>query len=165
MKEIKIQIPEGYEGIDEEKSNLEEGKIVFKKKADAAWKNGHNRMDGYFISSSAEAKPLPETYCAFSDDPQDNNVFATEKQAKSALAMAQLSQIIKNDPRFGGPITDEEWHNDHIMKYLIDRERGQIVPEDYQLCAFRFLAFHTHEQRDLFLKENEDLIRQYFMLD
>lgn len=29
MTEIKIQIPEGYEGIDEEKSNLTEGKIAF----------------------------------------------------------------------------------------------------------------------------------------
>lgn len=165
MIEIKIQVPEGYEGIDEEKSNLEEGKIVFKKKADTAWKNGHNRMDGYFVSGSAEVMPLPSTYRAFSDDPQDNNVFATERQAKSALAMAQLSQIIKNDKRFGGPITDKEWPDFEIRKYVISRFNDDIHVDDWATCYFRFLAFHTHEQRDLFLKENKDLIRQYFMLD
>ena len=164
MKEIKIQIPEGYEGIDEEKSNLAEGKIVFKKKEDAVWKNGHHRMKGYFISSSAKVKPLPTTYCAFSDDPGDNNVFATEQQAKSALAMAQLSQIIKNDPRFGGPITDEEWKNKDIGKCVIVRSSDEIRP-NYFIRHYHFLAFHTAAQRDLFFKENEDLIRQYYMLD
>lgn len=28
-----------------------------------------------------------------------------------------------------------------------------------------FLSFHTQEQRDLFLKENEDLVKDYLMID
>lgn len=163
MEQILIQIPEGHV-IDTEKSNLEEGKIVFKKKESAAWKNGHNRMDGYFILDSAEVMPLPTTYCAFSDDPQDNNVFATEKQARSSLAMAQLSQIIENDKRFGGPITAEEWNTPKVDKYCIVRESNDIH-KHVLLYTYCFVAFHTQEQRDLFLNENEDLIRQYFMLD
>lgn len=164
MKEIKIQVPEEYEGIDEQASNFAEGKIVFKKKEDAAWKNGHNRMDGYFVSGSAEVMPLPPTYRAFSDDPQDNNVFATKQQAKSALAMAQLSQIMQNDPRFGSPITDEEWNNPQINKYVIFR-RGDNVDTDWWNSFYHFLAFHTREQRNLFMEENMDLIRQYYMLN
>lgn len=164
MKEIKIQVPEGYEGIDEEASNFAEGKIVFKKKEDAVWKNGHNRMDGYFVSGSAEVMPLPPTYRAFSDDPQDNNVFATEKQAKSALAMAQLSQIMQNDPRFGKPITNADWENRDMTKYIIERRDGRICV-DCWCTKWYFLAFRTARQRDLFLKEYKSLIKEYFMMD
>ena len=31
------------------------------------------------------------------------------------------------------------------------------------ICTF--LAFHTPEQRDLFLTENEDLVKDYLMLN
>ena len=160
MEQILIQIPEGHV-IDTEQSNLEEGKIVFKKKEVTPWRYKRAKMNGYFINSSSIIGSANNIFNVKST----RYIFATEKQAKSMLAMAQLSQIIQNDERFGGSITDEEWENDHMMKYLIDRERGRIVPEDYQFCAFRFLAFHTPEQRDLFLEENEDLIRQYYMLD
>lgn len=164
MREIKIQVPEGYEGIDEEASNFAEGKIVFKKKADVEWKNGHNHMDGYFISGSAEVMPLPPTYRAFSDDPQDNNVFATSQQAKSALAMAQLSQIMQNDPRFGKPFTNADWRNKDKVKFIIERHDDRIIV-DCWWTKWYFLAFRTAQQRDLFLKENESLIKEYFMMD
>ena len=162
MEQILIQIPEGHV-IDIEQSNLEEGKIVFKKKEVTPWRFTNPEINGFYVTSTNSTirkltKPSPWLG-------GNENVFATEKQAKSMLAMAQLSQIIENDRRFGGPITAQEWCNDRMMKYLIDREEDRIVPEDYQLCAFRFLAFHTMEQRDLFLKENEDLIRQYYMLE
>ena len=91
-------------------------------------------------------------------------VFATEKQAKSALAMAQLSQIIANDERFGKPITDEEWNNKANLKFVIYRENSKIKT-GFLFDYYTFLAFHTESQRDLFLEENEDLIRQYFMLN
>lgn len=162
MTEIKIQIPEGYEGIDEEKSNLEEGVIVFKKKGATPWRNDKNaRLSGYFVSDEADIEDIQDMY----NVSNAWNVFATKKQAQSMLAMARLSQIIKNDKRFGGPITDEEWPDFEIRKYVISRFNDDIHVDDWATCYFRFLAFHTHEQRDLFLKENEDLIRQYFMLD
>lgn len=160
MTEIKIQI-EGYEGIDEEKSNIEEGIIVLKKKKETPWRyDKQASVSGYFVTSDnyiKEVKGLFNVSTAW-------NVFATRKQAQSMRAMAQLSQIIENDPRFGGPITDEEWLS-RIDVYVIDRYNNNIKPNHWSECAFRFLAFHTKEQRDLFLKENEDLIKQYFMLD
>lgn len=162
MTEIKIQIPEGYEGIDEEKSNLEKGVIVFKKKEEIPWRyDKEARLSGYYVNNEAFVENVIGLY----NVSNAWNTFATEKQAKSMLAMAQLSQIIANDPRFGGPITDEEWPDFDTRKYVISRFNDDIRVDDWATCYFRFLAFHTHEQRDLFLKENEDLIRQYFMLD
>lgn len=93
---------------------------------------------------------------------RNRQIFATEKQAKSALAMAQISQIMENDERFGGVVTDEEWNN-YIERFCIVRLRDNILPV-YTHCEYKFLAFHTREQRDLFLAENEDLVKDYFML-
>lgn len=159
MTEIKIQIPEGYEGIDEEKSNLEEGVIVFKKKEETPWRSRENEISGYYTAGGsiyiANGKNTDEAMA---------DLFATIKQARSSQAMAQLSHIIKNDDRFGGPITDEEWDDHAVNKYCIIRDQNNICVDTFW-CYYHFLAFHTMEQRDLFLKENEDLIRQYYMLD
>ena len=159
MDQILIQIPEGHV-IDTEQSNLEEGKIVFKKKEVTPWRYKRAKMNGYFINSSSIIGSVSNIF----NVKNARHIFATEKQAKSMLAMAQMSQIIQNDKRFGGPITDEEWEDEDMPKYVIVRSSKEIR-RDYFMKHYHFLAFHTKEQRDLFLKENEDLIRQYFMLD
>lgn len=92
-----------------------------------------------------------------------NNIFATEAQAKSALAMARISQIMANDKRFGGVVTDEGWNNEDIDKYTLNRWHNEI--HRFNICSdYHFLAFHTAEQCDLFLKENEDLVKDYLMI-
>lgn len=164
MTEIKIQVPEGYEGIDEAKSNLEKGVIIFKKKELTPWRECTNILTGYYVSPNSNVVQIDKSDRCSNDD-ANRNIFATKKQAQSMLAMAQLSQIIQNDPRFGGPITDEEWLKCGMYKYIIDRYDNEIKTYCWLECNFRFLVFHTEKQRDLFLKENEDLIRQYFMLD
>lgn len=103
-----------------------------------------------------------ETLCKKNEN--NYNVFATEKQAKSALAMARISQIMANDKRFGEVITDEEWNNPNIRKYCIDRFAGKRRIDVFD-TTYHFLAFHTREQRDLFLEENEDLVKDYLMID
>ena len=90
-------------------------------------------------------------------------IFAKKKMASSAKAAAMISQIIANDKRFGGAITDEEWNDIGCCKFIIIRGKVGIVKSKTTL-DFTFLAFHTREQRNLFLKENEDLIRQFYML-
>ena len=162
MEQILIQIPEGHV-IDTEKSNLEEGKIVFKKKEVTPWRYNNPGVKGFYVTSvNSTISKLSHPSSSWDGN---ENVFATKKQAESMLAMAQLSQIIANDKRCGGPITDEEWLDENMTKYVIDRHSNRIHPDYYDRCAFRFLAFHTKVQRDLFLKENEDLIRQYYMLE
>ena len=163
---LEISIPEGME-IDEEKSILKEGKIVFKKK-----ENNINTWDkfikyrraiaprekfgkGYFIDIDSEIKT------AICYDEADKNIFFTEKQAKSALAMSQISQLM---PYFGNAITDKEWSNSEIYKYCIERLNNNISTYIYA-DTYQFLAFHTEEQRDRFLKYNEQLVKDYLMID
>lgn len=83
---------------------------------------------------------------------------------KSAMSMARISQIMANDERFGGVITDEEWSTEHFKKFVIKRINGRIILSPSGL-AYYFLAFHTKEQAELFMKENEDLVKDYYMLD
>ena len=157
-KEIRIPIPEGME-IDKENSTFE--CIKFKPIEKKRWRDDENaQFNGYFLESGTVkfARLQWNILNAF-------DVFATEPQAKSALAMARISQIMANDERFGGVITDEEWRNGcNMRKYVIIRE-GDHLAKDYYFTYYHFLAFHTKEQRDLFLKENEDLVRDYLMID
>ncbi|MEE3385196.1 MAG: hypothetical protein VZR36_08960 [Prevotella sp.] len=162
MAEIKIQIPEGYEGIDEEKSNFTEGRIVFKKKEVTPWRYTNPKVQGFFVAGTDST--IGETLRPVQWLGGNENVFATKKQAQSMRAMAQLSQIIQNDERFGGPLTDEEWNDKEKAKYSIERRRYRLVTETCYVY-YCFLAFHTEEQAELFLKENGDMIRQYYMLD
>lgn len=90
------------------------------------------------------------------------SIFATEKQAGSAFAMARISQIMANDERFGGIITDEEWDNNQ-PKYIIERIRNKM-DKDVVCSMYSLLAFHTPEQRALFLEEYEDLVKDYLMV-
>ena len=158
IKEIKITVPEGME-IDKKNSTFE--CIKFKRKEEP-WRNkDSNRINGFYIEDACCT--LKKVSCIIYDK-YCYNIFATEKQAKSALAMAQISQIMANDERFGGVVTDEEWGNENKVKYIIDRYTNGIEIIS-SISTYFFLAFHTEEQRDLFLKENEDLIKQYLMID
>lgn len=160
MKELNIAIPEGHE-IDLENSDLASGKIVFKPTTPKAWRHQNHNMSGYYIGMMSEIDIIKNVD---SKSERNHNVFATEKHAKAALAMAQISQIMANDERFGGPVTIDEWKDDDIAKYVIEWYDGSIGTDCYS-SSYHFLAFHTRQQRDLFLEENRDLVEAYFMLN
>ena len=122
-------------------------------------------MGGYYITIDSKIVNVPKQW----NVPNAYNVFATEKQAKSALAMARISQILANDERFGGVITDEEWQDEDVAKFVIKRKDNSIFKVsnifiDTSFTEYCYLSFHTTEQLNLFLKENEDLVRDYLML-
>ena len=155
-KEVKIVPPEGYE-IDKESSTFD---CIKFKPLIKRWRDDTNAIfDGYYITSDSEITDISHTFNA----PNDYNVFSTKKQAKSALAMARISQIMANDERFGGVVSDKEWKDENIQKYCIIRF-GDTINRDINHNVYRFLAFHTKQQRDLFLEENKDLIDDYLML-
>lgn len=156
-KEIKITPPEGYE-IDRENSTFD---CIKFKSITRKWRDDGTQFisEGYYINIDSQIIKVK----ILNNCEDNHNVFATEKQAKSALAIAQISQIIVNDKRFGGPITDEEWGNSE-KKYCIGRRKNNILI-NISKTYYEFLAFHTREQRDLFLKENEDLVKDYLMLN
>ena len=153
---IKITVPKGYE-IDEENSTFNH--IKLKPIPLKNWANNYeNTIFGYFINNNSEI-----FHTRGHNYPNNYNIFATEKQAKSALAMARISQIMANDKRFGGPVTAEEW-NTMTCKYSIKRYESHIH-KGSDCNHYVFLAFHTSEQRDLFLEENEQLVKDYLMID
>lgn len=162
-RELRITPPEGYE-IDREASTFD--CIKFKKVEDKPWEyDGNTKIKGYFITSNSTIAATPTSIIAKSFNTEDNkNIFATLQQAKSALAMAQISQIMVHDSRYGGPVTDEEWNNEDITKFYINNYRNSLT-FDCAFCSHYFLAFHTSKQRELFLKDHEDLVRDYLMID
>ena len=156
-KEIKIIPPEGYE-IDKENSTLE---CIKFKPLIKRWRDDYSKsISGYVIDNNS----IIHKRSNITNGDSNYNLFATEKQAKFALAIARISQIMTNDPRFGGVVTDEEWKDASMIKHSIEREEGNIK-KTTSITYYKFLAFHTREQRELFLEENEDLVKDYLMID
>ncbi len=138
--------------------------IVEEVKGPEYWSEGTtNTISGFQISSNAritEIDGAPNREAFY-------NVFATKLQAKSAKAMARISQILANDiEHFGGVVTDEEWDDDS-WKYVIFRSSNKInkIGISVAYCDYHFLAFHTMAQRDLFLEKYRDLVKDYLMID
>ena len=122
------------------------------------YKEGLNtKMSGYYVGIDSRIYSYDNGILC----KNSYNVFATKKQAKAALAMARISQIMANDKRFGGNITNDEVGTDRY--YVILRRRDAL--EISTRYNYEYLAFHTKEQAELFLKENEDLIKDYYMFD
>ena len=132
--------------------------IVLKKKKSKfpTWEDLGN-ISGVFIGAGSE---FFEDSCIPTSN-NNRNVFLTEKHAKSALAMAQISQLI---PYYGREIANDEWKDSSIRKYIIFRKMSYVGRcEAYS--NYEFLAFHTAEQRDEFLKNNEQLVKDYLMIE
>jgi hypothetical protein len=165
-KELKITPPEGYE-IDRENSTFD--CIKFKKIKETSWREKNEFCDGWILDCFRDEGVSFER--DYNLESSNQAVFHTKKQAKSALAMAKISQIMAHDKRFGGPVTDDEWADHSIPKYSIRRLSygGKEIVKScgiYGACEFyELLSFHTFEQLSLFLKENCDLVDDYLMVD
>jgi hypothetical protein len=81
-------------------------------------------------------------------------VFKTEKQAKSALAMAQLSHIIAE--------ANGDWDN-YTNKHVLSRV-GDVVANTWYNMSYHFLAFKSAEIRDEVYAQNKQLIHDYLMI-
>ena len=162
MKELRVEVPEGYE-IDKENSTFE--CIKFKPKGIKTWDDlckagdvsDEIRLSGYCLDEDSNICMAHRLRV----NNRNRNVFLTEKEAKSARAAAMISQLM---PYYGGAITDEEWSCSDTTKYAIARHKGTIIYDNTIFC-YHFLAFHTEKQRDSFLKNNYGLVRDYLMLD
>lgn len=152
MNKLNITI-ETKEQRDEAIKQLQE--MTFKKELPKSWEK-LERVSGYWISERGDL--VEGESCDV--ELYNSNIFATEKQAKSALAKAQLSQLMKvyND----GWVAD--WSDTSQSKYIIYRNEIEL-----KVCtntySYRFLSFKDKQTRDLFLKNFKPLIRTYFELD
>lgn len=121
--------------------------------------NPNNTFDGFLINNGHSIS----RYTKIPNVKMHRNIFATKMQARSALAMARISQIIANDIKnFGGVVTDIEWGSEE-PKYVICRNEYNVFTTT-TTYGYHFLAFHTAEQRDLFLKKYYNLIKDYLMI-
>lgn len=87
--------------------------------------------------------------------------FKTEKQAKSALAYAQLTQLMALPEYNGNWVPD--WGSDCI-KYTIERWMNKIASCSRK-HSFVNIFFKSEEIRDKFYQNNYDLLKEYFELD
>jgi len=143
MNEINIEVPEGYV-IDEANSSFT--RIVFKRKEKnkvTCWEDLPNVI-GYFVDTGANVCQTMFQY---------KNVFATKEQAEASIALAMLSQLMKD-------VNDDwipDWTNRLTEKYSI-----RFVAEEVTIRAWSveqcFLAFPSEEIRDTFLKNHKELI-------
>lgn len=115
----------------------------------------HKVIEGWWISSDSV---LTEFGNASLED-ANRNIFVTQKQALSTLAMAQLSQLMADL----GDECDVDWGGDIVLKYTIVRF-GDVLLKDKSVREFQFLAFKTESVRDAFFIKHKGLIRQYFMI-
>ena len=148
-KEIKIQVPEGYE-IDKEKSSFE--RIVFKKKKDTNSWEDLKKVEGYYIDNSSYIVDGG----LLAPHQEHKNVFLNKKYAKSALALAQISQLL---PYYDSNV---DWDRS-ITKYYILRI-GNEIHIGMCICSYHPLTFKSREEAERFLKYNEQLVKDFFML-
>ena len=158
-KSISIEVPDGYE-IDSEKSTFTN--IVFKPiacKYPKSWEDAFigNPILGYWVDNLSDVRIADREAVA-----NDKNVFKTEKKAKSALAYAQISQLMALPCYNGDWIPD--WGNGLYDKYSLIRV-GNEINLVYRANKFAPIAFKSKEIRESFLKNHEDLLRQYFEMD
>lgn len=156
MKELKIEVPKGYE-VDKENSTFE--CIKFKPKGIKTIEDLYKSVktfNGYWVFGGEVEFGYNRIYSNV-----NKSVFLTRKEAKSALAMSQISQLM---PYYGGAITDEEWADEKMRKFFITRVCNRVF-FNANYTFYKYLAFYTEEQRDSFYKNNEQLVRDYLMLD
>lgn len=153
MKMITIQVPD-----DSEIQIVRKGHII---KTYQDLIDSKIKISGYWINGKSDVCNYNTEIVA---SVVTKDIAFSEKVAKSMLAMAMISQLM---PYYGGEITSEEWRDVKIDKYTIERNtiKDSQIGYDTHQYWYHFLAFHTKEQRDKFFKYNEQLVKDYLMID
>ena len=154
-KSFKVQIPEGYE-IDKENSTFE--CIKFKKSKSEypkSWEEAFvgNNVFGYWVGSSGEIRVADRIALR-----GDKNTFKYEEQAESALAYAQLTQLMAL-PCFNGD-WKPKWNNVELKYFIYSDGEKLVIGNCYSY--HKFLAFKSEEKAKIFLELYKDLIDVFF---
>lgn len=161
IKELKISIPEGYE-IDKENSTFEciKFKPVVKeiKTYDDLIAGNYKIEKGFILDNLSNISPFNDI---IPHRAANRRICLTEKEAKKQRAIGIISQLM---PYYGGAVTDEDWKNPLVKKYVIFRIKDSICSGS-ESTWHKYLAFYTDIQRDMFLRENKQIIKDYLMLD
>jgi hypothetical protein len=111
-------------------------------------------ISGYYLNTNSEISECEAEAPLLNED---HNIFATQNQAKSALAMAKLSQVmtVYND----GWVAD--WSDKNQCKFCIGFVGGSIEVSFIHLTK-HFLTFKTKELAEEFLTNFKEDIETYF---
>ena len=152
MDKLDIKAPDGYE-IDQENSDLSTGVIRFKEKSKGLVKSWEDldKIEGYYVDTYAN---IYEAKGDLAIRGTSQQTWATKEQAEASIAMAMLSQLMK---QANGDWTPAWGYDD--TKYVLYHAREKIV-EDVSFDVHSFLAFKSKEIRDEFLELHRDLIEK-----
>ena len=152
MNELDIKAPKGYE-IDQENSDLSTGVIRFKEAKQGLVKSWEDleKVTGYFVDDDCRLEYMDEVLTI----DYHRGTWATEEQAEASIAMAMLSQLMK---QANGDWTPD-WTDGNQIKYSIANKYDKLC-EDYQFGFSAFLTFKSEEIRDEFLELHRDLIEK-----
>lgn len=155
MKELKIEVPQGYE-IDKEKSTFD--KIIFKKienKLPKTWEEFCRQTrvrTEYFITNNSCIASIESRNREYNND---KNFLSSKEDAEAHLAMIQLHRL--RDIYRQGWVPD--WNAGLISKYCIVFHAGSLEIREFG-CTAHFLSFQSREIAQEFIKNFKDLIEK-----
>ena len=153
-KEMKIQVPEGYE-IDKENSTFE--KIVFKKeerKLPKSWEELH-LIKGWFVENGSGVHEFGNCFTTS----KNRNLFPTKEEAEACVALAQLCQLRDRYNDGWKPDWENRVQNKFIIYIHPDNEiLFDKISANTHAISRHLLTFKTEELRDEFLENFKDLI-------
>jgi len=151
MKELKIEVPQGYE-IDKENSTFE--CIKFKRECDI------KTWDDYMFIEKANWGIMKKTADRIFNLECALNQMFNKKHTNRIIAEYKISILINY---YGGSITYDEWVDKAIQKFTIKRVNN-LVNFDITTREYNLLAFRTHQQRNDFYDNNKQLVEDYLMI-
>lgn len=125
----------------------------------------HNEWESKFIGKEIDGVYIASDSCIYKMgcicNYSEKGTFKTEKQAKSALAYAQLTQLMAL-PEYNG-----DWVPDWSNRFKVNtiRRVGDEIRRDWSIQYYCEMAFKSEEVRNKFLENNYDLLKEYFELD
>ena len=148
MKDVQIEIPEGY-GIDKDNSTFE--RIVFKKiknKLPSSWEE-LNKVSGFYVNYDTTITEATDVVAVN----ENHNVFLTKEQANASMALAQLLQL--RDKYRDGWVP--YWNNE-TRNYALHLYEGDWDKFEPKVTSSTF-TFQTAKLRDTFFKNFKDLLK------
>ena len=116
--------------------------------------HGNKFVSGWYLGSDSVCRDTNE-------ENTDRSTFKTEKQAKSALAYAQLTQLMALPEYNGDWVAD--W-TDGSSKYCIVPVNKKLMVDLFYEYAQK-ICFKSSEIAEIFLANNLDLIKQFNEMD
>ena len=154
MEDLKMKVPKGYI-IDKEVSTVDR---VVLKKTDVF---PYDKVSGCFVDNMSQVRCI----AGKSREEHNENVFATQKQASGAIAMARLTQHLKVALGEWTPIwkTGEEYFSIAISTEVKPGSEDRLVHHLYVYCYHyrpELLLFPDERTAEKFLRDYKGLIKE-----